>query len=88
MKLRKPKSQCDEVIYAMLTRKSVTALTLHNPPYMISNAPDSIFQARQKGYAILTTEEKRGNKFGRNITIAKWSLKNPEEALIKYNKTK
>lgn len=85
MKLRKPETQCDEAIHAMLTKGSVTSLTMHNPPYMISNFPDAIFRARQKGYAIQTTEEKRGNKFGRTITIAKWSLKNPEDALKRYN---
>ena len=87
MKLRKPKTQCDEAIHAMLTKGAVTSLVMHNPPYMISNFPDAIFRARKKGYAILTTEEKRGNKFGRTITIAKWSLKDREAALKKYNQS-
>lgn len=86
--MRKPQTQCDEVVYAMLTKKHITSLVMHNPPFMISNTPDAIFQARKKGYKIETKEEKRGNKFGRKITIAKWSLKNPEEALTKYNETK
>ena len=86
--MRTPKTQCDEAIHAMLTKGTVTSLVMHNPPYMISNFPDAIFQAREKGYEIETKKEERGNKFGRRITIAKWSLKNPEKALIKYNATK
>lgn len=85
MKPREPKTQCDEVVYAMLTKPHITSLVMHNPPFMISNTPDAIFQARQKGYAIETKEEKRGNKFGRTVTIAKWSLKDREAALKKYN---
>lgn len=91
--MRKPKSQSEEVVYAMLNsptvcNSSITSLTMHGSPYWISNVPEAIRQARAKGYAIETKTETRGNKFKRKITIAKWNLKDRDAALILYNKTK
>jgi len=83
--MRKPKTQCDEAIYAMLQQESVTSLQMHMAPYWISNFPDAVFRARNKGYAIETKKEERSNKFGRSISIAKWSLVDKEAALKKYN---
>ena len=84
--LRKPKTQVDEAIYAMLLQPSVTSLQMHLSPYWISNFPDVIFRARNQGYLIETKIEERHNKFGRKITMAKWELKDKEAALKMYQK--
>ena len=85
MKLRKPKTQVDELIHELLNTAHTTSLTMHLK-YYISNVPDVVFRARNKGYAIETKIEERSNKFGRSISMAKWSLKDKEAAFKMYNK--
>ncbi len=85
MNIRKPKSQMDEVIHTMLVRPHITSFVMHAKPFYISNVCDVIFRARGKGYEIESKQEKRGNKFGRDITITKYSLKDRENALKMYN---
>ncbi len=82
--MRTPKTQLDELIYELLTTPHTTALTMTNK-YYIMNVPDVVMRARNKGYSIETKHEVRGNKFGRTITIGKWSLKDKEAALKMYN---
>ena len=86
--MRTPKNQAEDCIEAMLKSKTITSLTMHGHPYWISNVPDAIRQAKDKGYAIETKLENRGNRRKRNITIAEWSLVDREAALTKYNETK
>ncbi len=84
MNIRKPKSQVDELIYELLQKTHTTSLTMHLN-YFISNVPDVVFRARNKGYAIETKNEERSNKFGRKISIAKWILNDKDNALKMYN---
>ena len=84
--MREPKNQHEDCVEAMLKRKTITSLVMHGSPYWISNVPDAIKQAREKGYDIHTELEERGNRRGSKIKIAKWSLVNIEAALKLYNK--
>ena len=87
MKINKPKNQTAEVLYLLLTQKSINRLTALKDVGVL-NLTARISNLRIN-YDLLVNCNKieTSNKFGRAIKYGEWSLKTSKsKALIVYDK--
>lgn len=82
-KIPEPESQLQEVLYELINRLYIDRKTM-----MLScdilNLTARIANLRRKGVKIIANEVKGVNKYGREITFAKWSLDNKIQAREVY----
>lgn len=81
--LDRPKNQTAEVLYELLTHKSITRRELFLNTDILS--PTSrITDLRKLGLEILCEHKNVKNKHGRSVTFGSWSLSDREEGLKVY----
>jgi hypothetical protein len=83
MKLEKPTTALTEVLYELLTKKSISSKDLD---FMCGFRTRISELINKKGVRICKTESKATNKHGRSYLYIKHSLIDRKDALKTYNK--
>jgi len=82
--MKLPETQLQEVLYLLITNKSITRLEATR--YGILNLPARIYDLRKLNVDIIIKNNICKNKFGRTVNYATYILVNLQESLTIYKK--
>ncbi len=84
--MKQPQSQLQEVLYFLLTRKTISCRQMMFDTYILNLSARLSDLKLDHGIEIKMTKTHRTNKFDRKISYGTWGLVDREHALEVYKK--